>query len=483
MSTRPIVVWFRQDLRLTDNAALSKAVASGNPVIALFVLDESTAGDWVLGGASKWWLHHSLESLAKDLSELGSKLILRRGRHASTVPDFVREVAAQGLYFSRQYEPWAASDEAAIQAELQSADGGDVDVRRFSGSLLKEPEDIRTKQGGPYKVYTPFWRALNEHGAPRNPLPRPEAIPTVQQDIKSDPLSDFGLLPAKPDWSGGLREMWQPGEQGAHDRLAEFLEAALVEYADQRNRPDHDGTSRLSPHLHFGEISPASVWHAARAFAASRGCEGKGLEVFLKEVVWREFSSHLLHNFPELPKTALRSEFERFPWSDDPDALRAWQKGQTGYPIVDAGMRQLWHTGWMHNRVRMIVASFLIKDLFIHWRTGEEWFWDTLVDADLASNAASWQWVAGCGADAAPYFRIFNPITQGQKFDPDGLYVRRWVPEIANLPNKLIHAPWEAAPLELQAAGIELGKTYPHPMVDHAKARNRALSEYQKIKD
>ncbi|MCH9808429.1 MAG: DNA photolyase family protein [Alphaproteobacteria bacterium] len=483
MSPRPIVVWFRQDLRLADNIALTKAVETGRPIVALYVYDETSQQQWAPGGASRWWLHHSLTSLHGDLASLGARLILRRGPQAQTVAEFVNEIDAAGVYFSRQYEPWAAGVEAQVNEALTANDTIDVKIRRFSGSLLREPEDLRTKQGGPYKVYTPFWRALNELGQPRKPLQRPKRLVPHTKKIKSDKLTDWSLLPTRPDWAGGLKEMWSPGEAGALARLDEFLDSALRDYADHRNRPDLDGTSRLSPHLHFGEISPAAVWHTTRSWAAANGYEGKGLEVFLKELVWREFSIHLLHHFPQLPTNPLRPEFARFPWSDDEQALRAWQRGRTGYPIVDAGMRQLWHTGWMHNRVRMIVASFLIKDLFIHWREGETWFWDTLVDADLASNAASWQWVAGSGADAAPYFRVFNPVTQGQKFDAGGDYVRQWVPEIAALPDRFVHAPWTAPPLELTAAGIELGTTYPHPIVDHAQARNRALDEYKKLKD
>ncbi len=481
MSNRPIIVWFRQDLRLADNVALTKAVETRAPIIPLYVLDDASAGEWAPGGASRWWLHNSLLEFSSRLADLGAELVLRRGAAAEIVPEVARKVGAKAVYFSRQYEPWACRLENVIHAQLKRTEAS-IEVLRYPGALLKEPAEIRTKEGGPFKVYTPFWRALNASGEPRKPLSPPTRLKAHNGYVEGEDLSDWNLLPKRPDWAGGLRETWTPGELGAQVRLETFLNAALTGYHDGRDRPDRESTSRLSPHLHFGELSPAAVWHTARSWASCEGYEGKALETFLKELVWREFSAHLLFHFPELPGEPLRTQFNAFPWHDDPELLRAWQQGRTGFPIVDAGMRQLWHTGWMHNRVRMIAASFLIKDLLIHWREGEAWFWDTLVDADLASNAASWQWVAGCGADAAPYFRIFNPVTQGEKFDPDGTYVRRWVPELARLPAKSIHAPWLASQRTLQDAGVVLGKTYPHPVVDHAEARKRALAGYEMVK-
>jgi deoxyribodipyrimidine photo-lyase len=480
MALAPILVWFRQDLRLGDHRALTAAVATGRPVLPVYVLDDAAGQSWKPGAASRWWLHHSLISLTKDLSDLGAPLILRRGDTAEQLLALAAETKATLVVCSRCYEPWAARLETALKDKLAASS---IELKRYSGALLKEPEAIRTQAGEPFKVYTPYWRALNAGGVPAQPLPRPDAIKTVKSKLASDALSDWGLLPTRPDWSGGLREAWQPGQAGARANLDQFLQRALTGYSDMRNRPDIAGTSRLSPHLHFGEITPHQCWHAAAAKAdADGGRSDKGLEVFHKELVWREFSNNLLIHWPTLPEKPFRADFAAFPWLKDAKALKAWQRGATGYPIVDAGMRELWHTGWMHNRVRMIVASFLIKHLLIPWQQGEAWFWDTLVDADLASNAASWQWVAGSGADAAPYFRIFNPITQGETFDPDGAYVRHWVPEIAGLPDAHLHAPWTAPALILASAGVTLGKIYPHPIVDHATARARALAGYESVK-
>ncbi len=479
MSKKPILVWFRQDLRLSDNRALSAAVATGAPVMAVYVLDDVSPGAWRMGGASRWWLHQSLTSLSASLKTAGVRLLLRRGAAPDVIGTLAVDTGATAVYCTRSYEPWAAKVEVALKTKL-STHGSEL--KRFAGALLREPEELRTQAGDPFKVYTPFWRSLSSKGAPAVPLPAPTQITPVKSKIVSDDLAAWTLLPTKPDWAGGMREHWQPGEAGAQARLRRFLDAALKTYTEDRNRPDVEGTSRLSPHLHFGEISPHQCWHAAVAAAEQQRGADKGLETFCKEIVWREFAHQLLVHWPHLPEKPFRPEFAAFPWSKDKAALRAWQRGQTGYPIVDAGMRELWHTGYMHNRVRMIVASFLIKHLLIPWQEGEAWFWDTLVDADLANNAASWQWVAGSGADAAPYFRIFAPVTQGEKFDPEAVYVRRWVPEIARLPNSVIHAPWTAPDAILKTAGVVLGKTYPHPIVDHAAARQLALAGYEKVK-
>jgi deoxyribodipyrimidine photo-lyase len=477
MSKQTTIVLFRNDLRVSDHPALSAAAEAGR-VLALYVLDEEAAGNWKPGGASRWWLHHSLECLAQSLSNRGCRLILRRGDTRAILTELVREVAAEAVFVSRAFEPWAADLEVKLRDALAR---DDVSLKRFAGTLVHDPDVIRTQSGDPYKVYSPFWRAL-EKSVLRKVARPPERIACAGGDIRSDELAGWRLLPTKPDWAGGLRETWTPGEAGAHARLETFLEEAVATYHDDRERPDREATSRLSPHLRFGEISPAICWHAAQAFGDNTAGTRKGVEKFVKELAWREFSYHLLHNFPALPDAPFRPEFARFGWRDAPDELSRWQRGQTGYPIVDAGMRELWATGWMHNRVRMIVASFLTKDLLVPWQQGEAWFWETLVDADLASNAASWQWVAGCGADAAPYFRIFNPVTQGRKFDPDGAYVKRWVPELTGLPAMSVHAPWEASDAVLAAAGIRLGRDYPVPMVDHAEARKEALSRYEAMK-
>ncbi len=479
--TAPIILWFRNDLRLADNRALIAAAALGRPIVPVFVLDDDAPGKWKRGGASRWWLHGSLESLGKSLEKTGCRLILQRGDTRDILPKLAKETGADLVYASRAYEPWASKLEADLNERLAKAG---IELKRTSGALLFEPERLRTKAGDPFKVYTPFWRALREAGEPQQPKPAPKKFAAPESWPKSDKLADWKLLPAKPDWAGGMREAWDPGEAGAQKRLQVFLDTALKTYADNRDRPDLPNTSRLSPHLHFGEISPAQCWHAASAHAAANPGSERGLEVFLKEVVWREFSYHLLVHWPSLPDYPFRPEFARFPWNADKNGklLEAWQKGRTGYPLVDAGLRELWTTGWMHNRVRMVVASFLVKHLRLHWAEGEAWFWDTLVDADLASNAASWQWVAGSGADAAPYFRIFNPIKQGTTFDPGGKYVRKWVPELAKLSDDCIHAPWEAPPAILAAAGVTLGKTYPHPIVDHATARDAALKAFETLK-
>lgn len=471
----PVLLWFRQDLRLTDNPALAAAMASGRRIVAAFVLDRETPGRWEPGAASLWWLHHSLGALARALAARGGSLVLRRGREVDVIPRLVEETGAVAVHAGRRYEPWGRESDAAVTAVLRQRG---VPIHGATTALLFEPWSVRTRAGGSFGAYTPFARACFAAGPPPRLIAAPERIPVPRDLPPSDRIEDWGLLPRKPDWAGGLRETWSPGEEGAAARLDRFVRSQLAEYGMVRNRPDLEATSGLSPYLHWGEISARHVWHAAQA----AGVSGKhGSEAFVKELLWREFSYHLLWHRPELPEEPLREAFSRFPWRNDAKALRAWQRGHTGYPIVDAGMRQLWHTGWMHNRVRMIVASFLIKHLLLPWQEGEAWFWDTLVDADLASNSASWQWVAGSGIDAAPYFRIFNPVLQGTTFDPNGAYVRRWVPELARLPTSMIHAPWKAAPIELGDVGVALGRTYPNPIVDHAAARARALAALESI--
>ena len=476
MTDAPALIWFRNDLRLSDNPALLAAAASKRPLIAAYVLDYESAGDWAMGGASRWWLHHSLKALSDALSDAGGGLVLRRGDAREVIPALVEETGAAAVYWNRAYEPWAIARDKQIKSALSESG---VEARSFNGALIVEPWEISTKQGKPYKVYTPFWRMLKSEHAPAEPAGRPDTL-RFGSAPESEELEDWALTPSRPDWAGGLRKVWTPGEDGAHGRLGAFIQHRMDGYDDARDLPAVAGTSGLSPHLHFGEISPRQIWHAVRGAQGGRSDDATS---FLSEIAWREFSYNLLYHFPKLPDENFQEKFDRFDWSDDDDAYAAWTKGMTGYPIVDAGMRQLYETGWMHNRVRMIVGSFLIKDLMIHWRRGEQWFWDTLVDADLANNAAGWQWVAGSGADAAPYFRIFNPVTQGQKFDPNGDYVRKWVPELKELPKKVIHSPWTADRDTLSRAGVVLGQDYPRPIVDHAEARKRALAEFEKIKD
>lgn len=479
MTAPATLVWFRTDLRLADHAALGAAMKRGGAVIPVYILDEAAAGRWAPGGASRWWLHHSLEALAADIEKLGGRLILRRGDAATELAGIARETGADLVVCLRRYEPWAIAQEEAVRTRL-AASG--AELKRFSGWLLMEPETIKTKTGEPYKVYTPFWRALSSTIRLEKPLPRPKALPAPKIWPKSDKLAAWKLLPTRPDWAKGFAPVWSPGEAGALDRLDTFIAQAATEYTEMRNRPDVEGTSRLSPHLAHGEISPRLIWWrvASERDAGIGGSRDGGLETFLKELVWREFSSHLLFHFPTLPEAPFRPEFAKFPWRADTAMLTRWQKGRTGYPIVDAGMRELWATGWMHNRVRMIVASFLIKDLLIPWQEGEAWFWDTLVDADLANNAASWQWVAGSGADAAPYFRIFNPTTQGEKFDPEGGYVRRWVDELAGIDGDAVHRPHDLN--AVSARGIGATAAYPAPIVDHAVARDCALDAFKELK-
>jgi deoxyribodipyrimidine photo-lyase len=473
---QPFILWYRNDLRLADHAALHAAAAAGAPVIPVYVLDDE-AGGRSMGAAARWWLHQSLVSLDESLQRLGSRLILKRGKAAEVLANLATECKAGAVYYGRSYDMYQRRQEAAA---MQALDAMQVKTESFNTALLIEPWQVKNQSGGPYKVFTPYWnKGCLPQLATVEPLPSPGRLTVPANWPESDALAAWGLLPTKPDWAGGFRATWKAGEAAAKERLDGFLAGAAKDYKETRNLPGMEATSRLSPYLRFGEISPRQVYAATRAAQAQRPEWGKGYEHFLSELGWREFSYNLLYHFPAFVEENFRQEFDAFPWIEDEAALMRWQQGKTGYPIVDAGMRQLWHTGWMHNRVRMIVASFLIKDLLIHWRAGEAWFWDTLVDADIANNSASWQWVAGCGADAAPYFRIFNPVGQGEKFDPEGNYIRQWVPELAALPKDAIHSPWLASTALLKQAGVELGGNYPYPMVDHAKARDEALRLFQ----
>lgn len=472
------LVWFRQDLRLSDNPALAAAVKYDGPIFPVWIWSPEEDGRWPPGAASRWWLHQSLTRLDASLRRIGSRLICRRGPAQEALRQLSKETGANTVFWNRFYEPAAIDRDTRIKAALQNENRI---VESFNGSLLFEPGAVQTQQGRPYQVFTPFWKACLKMPEPAPPLRAPTRLPTPSHWPASLPIKRLALEPLI-DWAEGLRANWHPGEAGASECLRRFLDEGVGDYAEERNRPDHRGTSRLSPHIHFGEISARQIWSELRKQKHNTTQAREAIRVFTGELGWREFAHHLLFHFPQTPQEPLRIEFNDFPWQSDRDNLRAWQRGRTGFPIVDAGMRELWHTGWMHNRVRMIVASFLVKDLLIPWQEGTAWFWDTLVDADLANNTLGWQWTAGCGADAAPYFRIFNPVTQGEKFDPDGDYVRRWVPELRGLPNKWIHKPWEAPTTVLVDAGIERNRSYPQPIVDHSAARSRALEVFAGIK-
>lgn len=464
------IVWFRQDLRLGDNPAFAEACRHHDKIIPLYILDEVATP---LGGAKRWWLHHSLASLDKGLQKLGLSLCLRQGKAFDVLKQVVDDYQIESIYWNRCYSPDSIERDAAIKKVFQA---GGIRIVSTNGSLLHEPWQIKNKSGHFFKVFTPYWKTcLNQMNIPVfSTMPsRPNAV-----EAQSDSLASWNLLPTKPNWAEAFGDYWQPGEEGAYKKLANFVSVNLKGYSTSRDEPAKDTTSKLSPHLHFGEISPWQVWRAIESAKMDKNCDLKSAERFLSELGWREFSYYLLYHFPSLAKVNYKSQFDVFPWKNDVVSLKCWQQGMTGYPIVDAGMRELWHTGYMHNRVRMIVASFLTKDLFIDWRLGASWFLDTLVDADLASNSASWQWVAGCGADAAPYFRIFNPVLQGEKFDPNGDYVKQWVPELQSVPTPWIHKPWMAPQ---DKSGLCLGNDYPKPIVDHLESRKKALLYYKMI--
>ncbi len=476
-SARPLIVLFRHDLRLRDNATLTAAIESGHPIIPCYIFDDSEP--WAMGGASKWWLHHSLTSLQQDLRQLGGDILLRRGELLPSLMELVNQLDAVGVYWTQPHEPHLIP----IEQQLHDALAAENRIaKRFSHTLFNH-QTIKTGGGTPFKIFTPFWKHCLQLSAPSIPLPVPQKalFGTMEADFFNQ-LVDFKLRPTKPDWSAGLQHTWQAGEPSALQRLEDFITDGLQGYSEGRDYPAMPHTSRLSPHLHFGEISPRVIWHRIHlAMTIDPTLEKDGL-AFLREVGWREFAYYLLQHFPHIPEKPFKEAFSRFAWHNNPQQLTAWQQGKTGYPLIDAGMRELWHTGYMHNRVRMIVASFLIKNLMIDWREGEAWFWDTLVDADLPNNAASWQWVAGSGTDASPYFRIFNPVTQSEKFDKAGEYIKQWIPELRALPGQHIHTPWLASAATLKAANIQLGKTYPTPIVDLKTTRERALEAYKKIK-
>ncbi len=452
----PLLVWFRQDLRLCDNPALSEAASRG-PIIPIFILDDQAAGQWATGGASRWGLHHALESLAADLEKKGVKLILKKGDSAAVIDRLIAETGARGVYWNRRYESYGIVQDKKIKESLTKRG---LDVQSFNGKLLTEPWEIspqaaRSAVGQAYKVFTPYWKACLARFANHPvsfPLPAPDTIKSPKELPDSDALHDWKLLPTTPDWSEGMKKEWLPfTESAARKRLGDFIDDCIAEYSDRRDFPADPKTSKLSPFLAFGQISPRQIWHAVHTAQISGTIPDAPAEHYLREIGWREFSWHLLYHFPFLTDKPLNPKFEQFPWRENEKELRLWQRGQTGVPLVDAGMRELWRTGWMHNRVRMIAASYLVKNLLLDWRMGMAWFWDTLLDADLANNTCSWQWVAGCGADAAPYFRIFNPALQAEKFDPENDYIRQYVPEFES-------------------------PSYPKPVIAHDVARKRALA-------
>ena len=473
----PIIVWFRQDLRLKDNPALLRACEDGAPIIPLYILEDEDADKRKIGGAARWWLHHSLQSLNTSLDD---HLYFQSGAAADVLDKLVKQTNAKAVFWNRCYEPWRINRDKQIKQTLQD---NDIDVQSFNASLLWEPWTNLKKDKTPYRVFTPFYKkgCLEQNGAPPEAESAPSKIQYADMPKNNATLDGLSLMPSIK-WYGGMESEWTPGEDGAQKRLDAFLDAGLDYYKEGRNHPAKENVSRLSPHLHWGEISPREVWHRSAQIAHSEGLENDG-QTFASELGWREFSYHLLYHFPTITWENMNQRFNNFGWNaQESDDLAAWRNGQTGYPLVDAGMRELYETGYMHNRVRMIVGSFLVKNLLTHWHRGEEWFWDTLVDADEASNSASWQWIAGCGMDAAPYFRIFNPILQSEKFDKKGDYIRRFVPELKKMPDKHIHAPWNAPDNVLEYAGVTLGETYPKPIVDHSKARERALEMYQQSK-
>ena len=461
--SEPQILWLRRDLRMADNPALFAAASQG-PVVAVYVLDDDAAGDHAYGGASRWWLHQSLESLAKSFGKRNSQIILRRGDAVEELCKVAKAIGANTVHANRHYEPWWRKAQGKLAEKL--------DLQLYDGNYLLSPGAVKTGSGTPYKIYTPFSKATLEQLPPRDIVPEPETLSSPENWPTSDALEDWNLLPTKPDWAGGMRDFWEAGESAAHDRINWWIDH-VEHYDDARNLPSVDKTSRMSPHLHWGEISPVQIWHK---FKDKRS---QGWKTFEKELIWRDYAQNVICQFPSYPLESYRDAFEDMGWRNPnrghliQEDLEAWQRGQTGYPIVDAGMRQLWQTGWMHNRVRMIAASFLIKHLLIDWRHGEQWFWDTLVDADLASNAANWQWVAGTGVDSNMFVRIMAPLSQSEKFDA-AAYIREYVPELADLDEPYIHDPEEH--------GCK-PDDYPAKIIAHKEGRARALEAYRVMKD
>ena len=467
------IVWFRRDLRLSDNPALADALARHRYVLPVYIHAPGEDGVWAAGAASNWWLHHALDDLSQQLD---ARLLVRRGPVLDTLLALIADSGAEAVYWNRLYEPAAIERDTAIKRRLR-AEG--IDAGSHNAALLFEPWEVSTRQERPYRVFTPFWKELVARGLPstRQALPQLTGRLIGAEHLRAldpEPLDSLGLLP-RIRWDDGIAGTWEPTRAGAEARLDEFLASGLRHYQSGRHLPAKDRVSRLSPYLHFGQLGPRELVAACRA-------GGGGADAYLRELGWREFAHHLLYHFPHTSDEPLDERFAAFPWRAGDAQLAAWQTGRTGVPLVDAGMRQLWQTGWMHNRVRMIVASFLTKNLLLPWQAGARWFWDTLIDADLANNTLGWQWTAGCGADAAPYFRVFNPVLQGERFDANGDYVRRWVPELARLPDKWVQRPWEASAVVLEEAGVRLGQDYPHPLVDLKASRERALAAWGRVK-
>ena len=468
------IMWFRQDLRLNDNPALIEANNSGIKILPVYILDDVNSSNWKIGSASRWWLNESLKKLNDSLN---NNLCFMNGDSIKCLDNLISTYNVKSVYFNKCYEPWRIQSDEKIINFLSNKD---INTFQLNGSLLFEPESTVKEDGTPYKVFTPFYRkgCLQNSPEPRIPLEKPKNIKFLKHVELQ--LEELELLPKK-NWYKDFKDDWSPGENGAREKLNQFLQLGIHNYKDGRNFPSKKNVSRLSPHLHHGEISPNTVWYEVKEKAETMESYRDG-DHYLSELGWREFSYNLLYFFPYLPNDNLQKKFDNFPWEENNELLIKWQKGETGYPIVDAGMRELWKTGYLHNRVRMIVGSFLVKNLLLHWHHGQEWFWETLVDADLANNSASWQWVSGSGADAAPYFRIFNPVTQGEKFDPNGEYIKHYIPELKNLNGKFLYAPWEAPESVLEAAGIELGKNYPKPIVDLKLSREKALAAFEELK-
>lgn len=477
MSQSPVLLWFRLDLRLNDNTALLSAAETHCPIVPVFIWDPDEENPWPPGSASRWWLHSSLSSLDASLRSRGSRLVIRAGPALTVLHELLTDTAARAVYWNRRYEPALVARDRVIKDKLSEEN---IEVKAFNSGLLFEPWTIHAESNGrPYQMFSAFWKACLKHPEPSLPTRAPEKLASPAKWPASVELGQLGLLP-RANWAVGWNRIWTPGETGAMTTWQRFLSAAFNSYSPARDFPATTGTSRLSPHLHFGEISPRQIWHDLQT--AVTGDTAESIETYLRELGWREFAYHLLFHFPRITNEPLRREFLKFPWRVDSHLLKLWQTGKTGYPLVDAGMRQLWATGWMHNRVRLVTASFLTKHLRMNWEEGAYWFWDTLVDADLANNTLGWQWSAGCGADAAPYFRIFNPVLQSEKFDTAGEYIRRWVPELGTLPVPWIHKPWAAPPGVLADANVQLGRNYPLPVVNHEQARREALEAFETIK-